>query len=108
MVFSVVFLFGCTYFTLINWDDHSAFQEETVNTNIVYITKKQFDAVDTGMTKEQVFEILGGEGELLSNSHNEFEENVLYMYYGKDTVYGKANFTFAGGKLLSKAQCGLK
>jgi hypothetical protein len=79
-------------------------------TKKIVITKKQFLAVKNGMTEAQVFKILGGKGEIMSESGVRGKQfyTVMYMYYGKGMTGANANFMFQDGKLQSKAQFGLK
>ena len=62
------------------------------------------------MTYEQVKEIIGSEGELVSDvdiGAGEQYHTVVYMWCGNKTTGANANFTFQGNKLVSKAQIGL-
>lgn len=74
------------------------------------ITKEEFDKISNGMTYEQIVEIIGGEGDKLSESGNEGDQyhTVMYMYNGEGDLGANANFTFQGGKLQNKSQMGLK
>lgn len=67
------------------------------------LTKEQFDKVEIGMTQEEVFEIIGEGGDIVS----EAEGIKMYQYHGT-SVGGNANFMFDRGKLVNKAQAGLK
>ncbi|TKI69184.1 hypothetical protein FC756_09450 [Lysinibacillus mangiferihumi] len=60
------------------------------------ITIDQFNKLENGMTKEQVFEILEGEGEgaVISESG----DVVMYSYDGK-SLGANASLMFQGGKL---------
>ncbi len=62
------------------------------------------------MTYEQIVEIIGGEGDILSESGNEGDQfhTVNYMYNGEGDLGANANFTFQGGKLQNKTQMGFK
>ncbi len=74
------------------------------------VTKEEFDKISNGMTYEQIVEIIGGEGDILSESGNEGDQfhTVIYMYNGEGDLGANANFTFQGGKLQNKTQMGLK
>ncbi|WP_282938718.1 DUF3862 domain-containing protein [Paenibacillus sp. RC67] len=74
------------------------------------ITKAKFEKIENGMSYEEVTKIIGGPGELLSEIGNKGEKThtTVYMYKGEGTIGANANFTFQGGKLLAKAQAGLK
>ncbi|PEL06729.1 hypothetical protein [Bacillus sp. AFS017336] len=75
----------------------------------VVITKAEFDQVQNGMTTKQVFDIIGGKGEVMSEAGEKDKPGytILYTYNGKGTG-ANANFTFQDGKLMAKAQFGLK
>ena len=74
------------------------------------INLEKFNKIKTGMTYKQVVEIIGEEGTVLSESNisnNEKYHTVMYYWYGKDGI-SNANITIQGGKVISKAQIGLK
>ncbi|MBY0202787.1 hypothetical protein H7T88_06085 [Paenibacillus cucumis Kampfer et al. 2016] len=68
------------------------------------ITFAQYEKLEVGMTVEEVINILGGEGEALSEAEN----MVVYNYKGTAGNGGNAVIAFQGGKLLTKAQSGLE
>ncbi|MEI2282677.1 hypothetical protein [Paenibacillus polysaccharolyticus] len=70
----------------------------------VLITFAQYEKLEVGMTVEEVINILGGEGEALSEAEN----MVVYNYKGTAGNGGNAVIAFQGGKLLTKAQSGLE
>ncbi|PGE00020.1 DUF3862 domain-containing protein [Bacillus pseudomycoides] len=74
------------------------------------ISKDEFDRIENGMTYDQVKEIIGSDGEVLSESGDKGTEfyTVMYMWKGQGTSGANANFMFQGGKLTNKAQFGLK
>lgn len=74
-----------------------------VETSDIEITLEQFNKLANGMTKEQVFDILGGEGAVLSESG----DIVMYTYNGK-SLGANASLMFQGGKLMNKTQLGLE
>lgn len=75
------------------------------------ITLSEFNAIQNGMTYEQVCEIVGGPGELLSDVDlgigSEYAGQV-YMWEGNGSLGANANITFQGGVVVMKAQYGLK
>ncbi len=70
----------------------------------VLITFAQYKKLEVGMSVEEVTNILGGEGEALSETEN----MVVYSYKGAAGDGSNAVLSFQGGKLLTKAQAGLK
>lgn len=72
------------------------------------ITIDEFNAIETGMTYNEVVKIVGSDGELTSQVDiGEYEfKTEIYVWYG--IVPGaNANVTFQGGKVVAKAQFGL-
>lgn len=73
----------------------------------VEITLDQFNAIETGMTYDEVVSVLGGEGSLLSESDIAGSNAQIYMWSGT-SLGANANVTFSDGKVIAKAQSGLK
>lgn len=82
--------------------------EEPVNKPT--ITLEEFKAIENGMSYEEVCEIIGGEGELLSEGGEPGSAyyTVMYQWKGEGSLGANANAMFQGGKLTNKAQFGLK
>ncbi|WP_094549929.1 DUF3862 domain-containing protein [Petroclostridium xylanilyticum] len=85
-------------------------QESEENVNKPTITKDEFDKIQNGMTYEEVTKIIGGPGELVSETGEKGADfyTVVYQYKGEGSLGANANLIFQGGKLQSKAQFGLK
>lgn len=74
------------------------------------LTLATFKKIKNGMSKKEVFKLIG-EGELLSSAGDEGTEfyTEMYSYSAEGSSLGaNATFTFQGGKLMAKAQIGLK
>nr|WP_304654723.1 DUF3862 domain-containing protein [Sporolactobacillus sp. STSJ-5] len=73
------------------------------------ITMKKFDQVKNGMTYDQIKSIIGGDGAKDSESGTEgsADYTVIYSFQGSN-LGSNATFMFQGGKLINKAQAGLK
>ena len=69
---------------------------------------EKFNKIETGMTYEQVVAIIGEEGTALSESEISNIKTIIYSWYGKGSIGANANITFQNGKVISKAQFGLK
>lgn len=83
-------------------------QSEIANTN--KITLEKFNQIQSGMTYQEVVDIIGEEGNILSESNimnDEQYKTTMYYWYGQDGI-SNANVTIQGGKVISKAQIGLK
>lgn len=75
------------------------------------ISLEEFNKIETGMTYEEVCEIIGGEGTLGSAVDigvGEEYKTEIYQWTGDGSIGANANVTFQGGKVMSKAQIGLK
>jgi Domain of Unknown Function with PDB structure (DUF3862) len=73
------------------------------------ISKAEFDAIKTGMTYEEVVEIIGSEGEVRSETGEAGSEfhTIMYSWDGEG-IGANASLMFQGGKLQSKSQFGLE
>ena len=68
----------------------------------------EFNQIETGMTYEEVCEIVGGEGTLSSSVDLGEYKTEMYMWTGDGTIGANANVTFQQGKVISKSQLGLQ
>lgn len=75
----------------------------------VLITLEEYNRIENGMTYEEVRDIIGGDGTLMSEVGEKDSPyyTVSYSWEGKG-LGANANFTFQGGKLSVKAQFGLE
>jgi hypothetical protein len=75
------------------------------------ISLEEFNQIETGMTYEEVCNIIGGEGTLGSSVDmgigDEYKTEI-YQWTGNGSIGANASVTFQGGKVISKAQIGLK
>ncbi|PET70072.1 hypothetical protein CN514_07805 [Bacillus sp. AFS001701] len=76
----------------------------------VIITKAEFDKIQNGMTSKEVFDIIGGKGEVTSETGEKGKPGytIMYTYYGKGSTGANASLMFQDDKLTTKAQSGLK
>ncbi|OOR30331.1 hypothetical protein BW892_07060 [Bacillus cereus] len=74
------------------------------------ISKEEFDSIKNGMSYEEVISIIGGDGELLSETGTNGQQfhTLMYSWEGEKGFGSNANATFQDGKLINKAQFGLK
>lgn len=75
------------------------------------ISMEEFEAISSGMTYDEVVEIIGSEGELMSESDigaGSAYKTSLYTWRGEGQLGANANVTFQGGKVIAKAQFGLR
>ena len=74
------------------------------------MTKAEFDQLKDGMSYEDATKIIGGPGEVMSESGSKGDpaHTVMYTYKGEGDLGANANLMFQGDKLMNKAQFGLK
>lgn len=103
------------YSAMIMWNDNesgntspnSDYSSTESNKNLV--TYANFEKIENGMTYEQVVEIFGVDGKVLSEVDMGDEEYKTTMYYWyDDTGIANCNITFQGGVVIAKAQVGLQ
>jgi hypothetical protein len=71
------------------------------------VTMANYNRLKTGMTYPQVVQILGKEGTELSRNDMAGYETIMYQWEG-DSFASNMNAMFQNGKLMQKAQFGLK
>jgi hypothetical protein len=71
------------------------------------VTMANYNRLSTGMSYEQVVAILGKEGTELSSNDIAGYQTVMYQWEG-DSFASNMNAMFQNGKLMQKAQFGLK
>jgi outer membrane protein assembly factor BamE (lipoprotein component of BamABCDE complex) len=79
-------------------------------TSKVKISKAKYDQIQSGMTYEQVQQIAGGEGEIISESGQKGTEfyTIMVQYDGEGDLGANVSLMFQGNKLQTKSQFGLK
>jgi len=77
--------------------------EDTTGVNMENYSKLQ-----TGMSYEEVVSILGSNGEEMSSNDIAGYKNVMYKWDGDGSFGANMNAMFQNGKLIQKAQYGLK
>lgn len=91
---------------------HDAFDgSEPVVYNEPTISLDEFNQIATGMTYDEVVKIIGGPGEILSQTDlgmGDEYASVMYMWDGEGSIGANANVMFQGGEVISKAQFGLE
>lgn len=75
------------------------------------ISLEEFEQIQTGMSYQEVFDLVGSRGELLSEADLGFGNDyytAVYSWTGEGILGANANVTFQGGYVTSKAQMGLE
>lgn len=84
---------------------------EPVVYNEPTISLDEFNQIATGMTYDEVVKIIGGPGEILSQTDlgmGDEYASVMYMWDGEGSIGANVNVMFQGGEVVSKAQFGLE
>lgn len=82
-------------------------EKQSSSANEQQITKEQFEQLHNGMTLEEVLNIIGSEGEVISESGTKGERGhyITYEYSGDD--YASVTLMFEDNVLISRSQFGL-
>lgn len=73
-----------------------------------YITLEEYNKIESGMTYEQVVEIVGSDGTVSSQVESNGYKIVIISWYGNGVAGSNANVTFTNNAVSGKAQVGLK
>lgn len=76
--------------------------------NDEYITLDEYNQIQTGMTYDEVVNIIGSPGTETATSSVGGYTMTIISWYGKGTIGANANVTFQNGIASAKAQFGLK
>ncbi len=79
-----------------------------VSDDAEYITLEEFNKIETGMSYEEVQEIVGSAGEVSVQSGSGEFSITMVTWYGNGMAGSNANVTFTNGEVTGKAQVGLK
>lgn len=79
-----------------------------VNDKSEYITLEEYNKIETGMTYEEVAEIIGSSGTVSSQVESNSIKIVIITWYGNGVAGSNANVTFTNNTVSGKAQVGLK
>ena len=91
----------------VNEDTRKKMKWENETKNEEWISADEYDQIESGMSYDQVKEIVGSEGEELSTATVGDMTTTIYMWYGKDHI-SNANVTFQDDAVMAKAQIGLE
>lgn len=74
------------------------------------ISKAEFDQIQNGMSYEEVKNIIGSDGKVISESGQTGDQfyTIMYSWKSEKGVGANARFMFQEGKLQNKSQFGLK
>ena len=95
----------------ITWDAFSSEEIKSPGYNPPTISLEEFNAIRTGMEYQEVFDIVGSRGTLMSESDSGLGDQyytAIFSWDGEGSIGANANVMFQGGKVTSKAQFGLE
>lgn len=72
------------------------------------VTKAEYSRVQMGMSYQQVVAILGPPDEALSETEMAGFHTIMYMWEGRGGFGANMNAMFQNGRLVNKAQFGLR
>ena len=74
------------------------------------ITKEEYERLEQGMSYQEVVQIIGGEGTVISQTGSQGEDfyTTMYQWPGEGDKMSSANILFQADKLLSKSEYGLQ
>lgn len=99
MIVAFIFLIGAVIF----------FVNDGFSTSSNGIDLAQFEKIEIGMSYEDVKNIFGYDGELLTSSGENGTEDYYAIYsWNSENYISYATITFTGGKVSDKSQYGLK
>lgn len=79
-----------------------------VSSDSEYITMDAYNKIDTGMSYEEVKEIVGSAGTVTSQVESNGIKIVIITWYGNGIAGSNANVTFTNNEVTGKAQVGLQ
>ena len=91
----------------INTTKNTQIVEEGEIKKDVTISADEFNKIKSGMTYKDMTEIIGGEGEVISEWEIGNIKTTMYKFNGS-WFWSNANITVQNGKVMMKAQFGLK
>ena len=95
----------------ITWDIFSDQDIVSSADNNPTISLEEFNAIQTGMEYQEVFDIVGSRGTLMSESDlglGDKHYTAIFSWDGEGSIGANANVIFQGGKVISKSQFGLE
>ena len=106
LIFIIIFCGGIAM--AINLNNGIQKSVSGVSNSSEYITKDEYNQIETGMTYKEVKQIIGSEGSLTSTVTANDITVEIYTWYGNGTAGSNANVTFTNDSVTGKAQVGLK
>ncbi|MED0988100.1 DUF3862 domain-containing protein [Bacillus paramycoides] len=85
-------------------------KKDEVSKNKLGISKAEFDQIQNGMSYEEVKNIIGSDGKVISERRQAGDQfyTIMYSWKSEKGLGANARFMFQEGKLKNKSQFGLK
>ncbi|HWP50749.1 MAG TPA: DUF3862 domain-containing protein [Clostridia bacterium] len=80
----------------------------SVHKNPETMSYGEYTKIKTGMTYDEVCEIIGSYGDEMARTEMAGYQTVIVGWEGEGTIGANANVTFQNGKVITKAQAGLQ
>ena len=107
-ILSLIIVFGGIGFFSMMFNDTVQKSVSGVESESEYITMDEYNQIQSGMTYDQVVEIIGGQGQPSASSGGGGYQIDMYTWYGNGTAGSNASITFTNGVVSAKAQIGLQ
>lgn len=107
-IISIIIVFAGVFAISTAMNDGLQKEVSGVSDKSEYITLDEYNQVDTGMTYEEVQEIIGSAGTISSQVESNGYKIIIVTWYGNGTAGSNANVTFTNNSVSGKAQVGLK
>lgn len=101
LIFAFVCIIGIVIIFVSDWEGTPGIDSEQ------YITLDEFNQIQAGMTYDEVVEIIGSEGTVMSTTTFMDTTCTIYYWYAEDGI-ANANVTFTNDVVDGKAQIGLR
>lgn len=92
----------------VSYDAYAEYNPGNGGGNPPTMSLAEFRAISTGMTYQQVTDIVGSSGEVISEVEIAGMLTQMRQWKGEGSIGANANVTFQDGKVVSKAQAGLE
>lgn len=106
-VFLVVILIGIIAVIVSPKENDSALTGTDIVQNQEKMTLEKFNKIETGMTYQEVVDIIGEEGTLSTESSYGNQTMQIYYWYASNGI-SNATVSFQNGKVTAKSQIGLE
>jgi hypothetical protein len=110
LIFFAFIIIGGIATTFMYTQSMKAVQKQVsgVSNESEYISLEEYNAVEIGMSYEEVTKIIGSKGTISSEAGEGEYKTFLVIWYGSGSAGSNTNITFQNNKVMAKAQFGLK